>query len=168
MNPKPQPTLKSVPEAKPVKEKAIAPPSGKAFDDAGEQYKPSLRARKKAFEAWNIKVQMDALKKKLDQLNAELTEEIGIGGKLELDGLCTVAVSQSHTPKVIKGKGAELEAILGTLRFTDLVKTTITHKPTEKLMQLWGDADNPEAKEIRECIEIAQSKPSVKHTPMRN
>lgn len=128
-------------------------PTGVKIVDGNEQPLDAASIRQ-VMEGWEVKRQMEALKEKLEAINAGLIEAHGTGVALVVTGICRASLATRETVKVADAE--KLKGVLG-FRFTDLVKTEVAYKATERLVEMSCDGDEPLAPSLRACLAVGKS-----------
>lgn len=128
-------------------------PAGVKIVDGQEMALDAATIRQ-VMAGWEVKRQMEALKEKLEAIHAELIEAHGTGCALVVTGICRASLAARETVKVSDAE--KLKGVLG-FRFTDLVKTEVSYKPTERLVEMSCDGDEPLAPSLRACLAVAKS-----------
>lgn len=105
-------------------------------------------------EGWRVKGEMEALKEKLDEINARLIEAHGAGCALVATGVCRASIAARERVSITDAE--RLRAVLG-FRFDDLVKTETVYKPEAKLIEMACDGDEPLQPAIGACLAIGKS-----------
>ncbi|MFN3390117.1 MAG: hypothetical protein ACK40O_14435, partial [Allosphingosinicella sp.] len=84
-------------------------------------------------------------------LRAELAEGVGAGRSLVVPGVCRVSVAKSTSVGI---KDADkLRELLGE-RFGDLVSESVSYKPSEALIEMSADGDDPMAPAYRALLTV--------------
>jgi hypothetical protein len=107
-----------------------------------------------AVRAWELVMRIDELNVELTALKSELASAVGAGRSLVVPKVCRVSVVSARTVKVVDAK--KLRALLGD-RWGDLVTETVSYKPTEKLIEMSVDGDDPMAPAYRELLSVCTS-----------
>lgn len=105
-------------------------------------------------KGWEVKKQLDSLKKQLDEIHQQLIEAHGTGCALVVTGICRASLAARESVKIVDAE--RLKAVLG-FRFADLVKTEVSYKPEEKLIEMACDGDEPLQPAIGACLSIGKS-----------
>ncbi len=105
-------------------------------------------------EGWSIKRRMEDDKSRLDAINASLMAAHGTGCSLVVSGVCRASLAERRTLKISDYE--RLGSVLGE-RLTDLVHEKVHWTPTDKLVEMAVDADNPLQPAISACISISES-----------
>lgn len=103
-------------------------------------------------EAWQIKQDIEAREADYKECIDEIKSMIGAPCSVVVEGVCRAIYSRPETVKIIKPE--TLVAILGE-RYDDLVKETASYKPTDALIELASDADDPLAPAVRAALKIS-------------
>lgn len=106
---------------------------------------------RQAMRAWGLVRRIDELEAELAERKAELAQAIGTGRSLVVPGVCRVSVSATRTVTV--GDADKLRALLGE-RFKDLVTESVSYKPTEQLVEMSADGDDPLAPAYRALLRV--------------
>jgi hypothetical protein len=128
-------------------------PAGVKIVDGGQTPLDAASIRL-VMKGWEVKKQLDSLKKQLDEINGQLIEAHGAGCALLVTGICRASLAARESVKIVDAE--RLKAVLG-FRFTDLVKTEVSYKPEEKLIEMACDGDEPLQPAIGACLSIAKS-----------
>lgn len=104
---------------------------------------------------WEIKREIDALESELKEINRRFVEGFGSGTSLVIPGVCRVSIAERESVKITNDK--KLREVLGDQRFDDLVNTKVSYSPTEKLIEMSCDVDNPLAKQVRKYLTTGRS-----------
>jgi len=94
------------------------------------------------------------LTKRVTEIKAELKDLATPGTVITVDGIVEAPVTLRQ--QVVVVDDAALKAALGK-RFADLVDVKVDYQPTEKLIAMAADADDPLAQKIRACLEVKES-----------
>ncbi len=112
-----------------------------------------------------IKEQMDALKAKLEEVNAVILKEVpqwmdGVGTlHILIDDVdCTVTLRDAVTISDVDS----LQDTLGD-RFKDLVKAKVSYSPEPALIEMAVDADEPLQGDIAACLRVQEAKATVSY-----
>lgn len=98
-------------------------------------------------------------KKELDDINAQLKKHPGINVSIVLPNEVRVPISESVSMSI---KDADaLKEHLGTRKFNQLVKTTVSHKPNDKLIDL-AESDDSVAEHLSQ-----RTTKTVKYLPIK-
>ena len=108
-----------------------------------------------AMRAWGLARRIEELEAEFKQVKEALAEDLGTGESLVVTGVCRVSVASSTTVSVTDVD--ELRALLGE-RFDDLVTETVSYKPSEQLIEMSADGDDPMAPAYRAVLKIRQSR----------
>jgi len=107
-----------------------------------------------AVRAWGLVRRIDELEEELAGIKGELADSVGVGRSLVVPKVCRVAVSSTRTVAVADAE--KLRALLGD-RWGDLVTETVSVKPTEKLIEMSADGDDPMAPAYRALLRVRTS-----------
>ncbi len=103
-------------------------------------------------EAWQIKLDIEAreadLKVWLDEIKTLMVEP----GTVVVPGVCRAIYARPQRVSIAHPE--TLEAILGG-RYLDLVRVEQSVKPTEALIELAGDGDDPLAPAVRAALKVS-------------
>lgn len=134
--------------------KAGLPAGEKILRDGGEILPLDAASIRLVMQGWALKKQIDALEAELKAINAQLIEAHGVGASLIVHGVCRASISEREAVRI---RDAErLKQVLGS-RFTDLVKTEVSYKPEQKLIEMACDADEPLQSAIGACLTVGKS-----------
>lgn len=128
-------------------------PAGVKIAD-GQEVVLDAASIRKVMEGWELKRQLEALKARLDEINAELIAAHGTGCALVVTGICRASLAARESVKIADAE--RLQSVLG-FRFTDLVKTEISYKPEQKLIEMACDGDEPLQPAIGACLTVGAS-----------
>jgi len=128
-------------------------PAGVKIVD-GEQTPLDAASIRLVMRGWEVKKQLDSLKEALDEINQQLIEAHGTGCALVVTGICRASLAERESVRIADAE--RLKAVLG-FRFTDLVKTEVSYKPEEKLIEMACDGDEPLQPAIGACLAISRS-----------
>ncbi|MDM7462171.1 MAG: hypothetical protein P3W95_000715 [Tepidimonas taiwanensis] len=104
-----------------------------------------------AMRAMGLVKRIDGLEEELKGLRAELAEGVGAGRSLVVPGVCRVSVAKTTSVGI---KDAEkLRELLGE-RFGDLVSESVSYKPSEALVEMSADGDDPMAPAYRALLTV--------------
>lgn len=104
-----------------------------------------------AMRAMGLVKRIDELEEELKGLKAELAEGVGAGRSLVVPGVCRVSVAKTTSVGI---KDAEkLRELLGE-RFGDLVSESVSYKPSEALVEMSADGDDPMAPAYRALLTV--------------
>lgn len=104
-----------------------------------------------AMRAMGLVKRIDKLEEELKGLKAELAEGVGAGRSLVVPGVCRVSVAKTKSVGI---KDAEkLRELLGE-RFGDLVSESVSYKPSEALVEMSADGDDPMAPAYRALLTV--------------
>ncbi len=104
-----------------------------------------------ALRAWEMARAIDDLEEELKALKARLAEEIGAGRSLVVSTVCRVIVSATSSVSIADAE--KLRELLGD-RWSDLVTESVSYKPSEKLIALASDADDPMSPAYRALLRV--------------
>lgn len=104
--------------------------------------------------AWAAKGEMDAAKKRMEAANDELILALGHTSSVVIPGTCRAIYTQRESVKI--ADAGKLEDLLGA-RFLDLVTESISHKASEKLIEMAADGDDPLGPSLRALLTVTQS-----------
>lgn len=104
-----------------------------------------------AMRAWDVVKRMDELEEELKAIKEALAQAIGAGRSLVVPRVCRVSVSATRAVTV--GDADKLRALLGE-RFGDLVTESVSYKPTEQLIEMSADGDDPLAPAYRALLRV--------------
>jgi len=107
-----------------------------------------------AVRAWGLVRRIDELEEELAAIKGELADSVGVGRSLVVPKVCRVAVSSTRTVGVVDAE--KLRALLGD-RWGDLVTETVSVKPSEKLIEMSADGDDPMAPAYRALLRVRTS-----------
>ena len=110
---------------------------------------------REAMRAWGLARRIDELKAEFEEVKEALAQGLGTGVSLVLTGVCRVSVAS--TTSVTVGDVDKLRALLGD-RFDDLVTETVSYKPTEQLIEMSADGDDPMSPAYRALLKVRQSR----------
>jgi hypothetical protein len=106
---------------------------------------------RQAMRAWGLVRRIDELDEELKGLKAELAEGVGAGRSLVVPGVCRVSVAKTTSVGI---KDADkLRELLGE-RFGDLVSESVSYKPSEALIEMSADGDDPMAPAYRALLTV--------------
>lgn len=128
-------------------------PAGVKIVD-GKETALDAAAIRKVMEGWEVKREMDALKERLEAIQAELIEAHGTGCALVVTGICRASLSAREAVKIADAE--RLKSVLG-FRFSDLVKTEVTYKPEQRLVEMACSGDDPLQPAIAACLTVGKS-----------
>ncbi len=104
-----------------------------------------------AIRAWGLMRRIDELEEELKGVKAELAEGVGAGRSLVVPGVCRVSVAKTTSVGI---KDADkLRELLGE-RFGDLVSESVSYKPSEALIEMSADGDDPMAPAYRALLTV--------------
>jgi len=109
---------------------------------------------RQAVRAWGLVRRIDELEEELGALKAELAQAIGTGRSLVVPGVCRVSVAATRSVAVADAD--KLRALLGE-RFADLVIESVSYKPTEQLIDMSADGDDPMSPAYRALLKVRTS-----------
>ncbi len=107
----------------------------------------------KALVAWGLVRRIDELEAQLKPLKAELGAALE-GHSLVVPKVCRVSAVRSSS--VSLADAAKMQQLLGE-RFADLVEQSVSYKPSEKLVQMSSDGDDPWAPAYRALLRVRNS-----------
>lgn len=107
----------------------------------------------KVLAAWSLARRIDALEEELAPIKKELAAAIE-GCSLVVPRVCRVSVTRSSS--VALADAEKMEQLLGD-RFVDLVERSVSYKPSEKLVQMSLDGDDPWAPAYRALLKVRNS-----------
>ena len=110
---------------------------------------------REAMRAWGLARRIDELKAEFEEVKEALAQGLGTGVSLVVTGGCRVSVAS--TTSVTVGDVDKLRALLGD-RFDDLVTETVSYKPTEQLIEMSADGDDPMSPAYRALLKVRQSR----------
>lgn len=128
-------------------------PAGVKIVDGQEMALDAATIRK-VMEGWEVKRTIDEAKARLDAIHAELIEAHGTGCALVVTGICRASLASRESVKITDAE--RLKGVFG-FRFGDLVKTELVYKPTERLIDMSCDGDEPLAPSLRACLTVGKS-----------
>lgn len=114
---------------------------------------PAATLVQKALDAWNLVRRIDQLEADLAPIKKELAAAIE-GCSLVVPRVCRVSVTRSSS--VALADAEKMEQLLGD-RFVDLVERSVSYKPSEKLVQMSLDGDDPWAPAYRALLKVRNS-----------
>lgn len=104
-----------------------------------------------ALSAWDVVKRMDELEEELKAIKEALAQAIGAGRSLVVPGVCRVSVARTSSVSIADAD--KLRALLGE-RFGDLVTESVSYKPTEQLIEMSADGDDPMAPAYRALLRV--------------
>lgn len=104
-----------------------------------------------AVRAWDVVKRIEELEEELKAIKEALAQAIGAGRSLVVPGVCRVSVAATRAVTV--GDADKLRALLGE-RFKDLVTESVSYKPTEQLIEMSADGDDPMAPAYRALLRV--------------
>lgn len=110
---------------------------------------------RQAVHACGMVKRIDELEEELKGLKDELAQALGAGVSLVVPGVCRVSVVATSTVAVADAD--KLRALLGE-RFSDLVTESVSYKPTEQLIEMSSDGDDPMAPAYRALLKVRQGR----------
>lgn len=110
---------------------------------------------RQAVRAWVLVKRVDELEEELKALKEELAQALGTGVSLVVPGVCRVSVAA--TSSVTVADAQNLRDLLGE-RFADLVTESVSYKPTEQLIEMSADGDDPMAPAYRALLKVRQGR----------
>jgi hypothetical protein len=132
---------------------AIAP-AGMKFVDDGVPKPLDAATIRLMLKGWEIRKQIDSLMEALDEINRRLIEAHGDGCELAVTDVCRAILSARDCAKITDV--GRLRKVLG-FRFDELIKSEVSYRPEQKLIEMACDGDEPLQPVIRECISIVKS-----------
>ncbi|MFZ5466619.1 MAG: hypothetical protein ACOZAI_05090 [Pseudomonadota bacterium] len=130
-------------------------PHGFVVDkQTGEATPASERVVELVIEGLQKDAAAKPLTKRVTEIKAELKDLVQPGSVVSVDGIVEAPVTLRQ--QVVVVDDAALKAALGK-RFYDLVDVKVDYQPTEKLIAMAADADDPLASTIRACLEVKES-----------
>lgn len=122
----------------------------------GSKERPELPGKtlKLLLQGWELRKRIEALEGELAGINGRLRGDYAHGSTLVMPGVCLVSVSERETVKI--DDEARLRELLGE-RFGDLVRQRITLAPTERLLEIAADADDPTSTALRQLLSVSSS-----------
>lgn len=106
---------------------------------------------RQAMLAWELVRRIDELEDELAGLKSSLAQAVGAGRSLVVPRVCRVSVAATRAVTV--GDADKLRALLGE-RFGDLVTESVSYKPTEQLIEMSADGDDPLAPAYRALLRV--------------
>lgn len=122
--------------------------------DGGVKRKAGRNLAKLAMEAWETRMELEALKERLSACNEKIVKAVNPGCAIEIPGMCRVTVAERQTVRVTDVEA--LEHVLGP-RFEDLVDVRVNHRPLPKLVEMAADGDDPLGKAVRQALSFEHS-----------
>jgi len=107
-----------------------------------------------AVRAWGLVRRIDELEEELAGIKGELASAIGVGRSLVVPKMCRVSVASTRSVGVADAE--KLRELLGE-RFGDLVTESVSYKPSEKLIEMSADGDDPMAPAYRALLRVRTS-----------
>lgn len=104
-----------------------------------------------AMRAWGLVKRIDELEEELQAIKAELASGVGAGASLVVAGVCRVSVAKTTSVGI---KDAEKLRELLRERFADLVTESVSYKPTQQLIEMSSDGDDPLAPSYRALLTV--------------
>ncbi|MEW5885869.1 MAG: hypothetical protein AB1735_04100, partial [Pseudomonadota bacterium] len=104
----------------------------------------------KALVAWGLVRRIDELEAQLKPLKAELGAALE-GHSLVVPKVCRVSAVRSSSVSLADAE--KMQQLLGE-RFADLVEQSVSYKPSEKLLQMSSDGDDPWAPAYRALLRV--------------
>lgn len=104
-----------------------------------------------AMRAWDAVKRIEALEEELKAIKQALAQAIGAGRSLVVPRVCRVSVAATRAVTVADAD--KLRALLGE-RFGDLVSQSVSYKPTEQLIEMSADGDDPMAPAYRALLRV--------------
>lgn len=139
-----------------VKKTKVTLPAGVRIEEGQERALDAASIRL-VMQGWEVKKRLEALKEELDGIQSKLIEAHGTGCALVVTGICRASLVARETVKI--ADAAQLKAVLGA-RFADLVKTDVSYRPEQKLLEMACDGDEPLRDDICACL-VASNSQSV-------
>lgn len=107
-----------------------------------------------AVRAWDVVKRIEELEEELKAIKEALAQAIGAGRSLVVPRVCRVSVAATRSWTVADAD--KLRALLGE-RFADLVSQSVSYKPTEQLIEMSCDGDDPMAPAYRALLKVRSS-----------
>ncbi|MEW6250036.1 MAG: hypothetical protein ACOY4L_07465 [Pseudomonadota bacterium] len=107
-----------------------------------------------AVRAWDVVKRIEELEEELKAIKEALAQAIGAGRSLVVPRVCRVSVAATRSLTVADAD--KLRALLGE-RFADLVSQSVSYKPTEQLIEMSCDGDDPMAPAYRALLKVRSS-----------
>ena len=135
-------------KADPVKQVAVA---SYLERHGGERVEtpPAIDLVRKALRAWELSREIAVLDEELSALEKDLAVIEGMS--LVVPGVCRVSVARTSSVSIADAE--KLRQLLGD-RWADLVVETVSYKPTDRLVEIASDADDPMAPAYRELLKV--------------
>ncbi|MCX8016632.1 MAG: hypothetical protein N2690_01825, partial [Rhodocyclaceae bacterium] len=107
-----------------------------------------------AIRAFGLVRRIEELEDELKRMKADLARELGDGRSLVVPGVCRVSVAKATSVGI---KDADkLRELLGA-RFDDLVSASVSYKPSEALIEMSADGDDPMSPAYRALLTVRTS-----------
>lgn len=106
---------------------------------------------RQAVRAWGLVKHIDELEEELKAIKAELASGVGAGASLVVADVCRVSVAKTTSVGI---KDADKLRELLRERFADLVVESVSYKPTEQLIEMSSDGDDPMAPAYRALLTV--------------
>lgn len=103
-----------------------------------------------ALQAWEIVQKIEALEAELKTHKDQLAQALA-GQSLVVPGVCRVSVATTSSVSIVDAE--KLQTLLGD-RFNDLVDISVSYKPSEHLLQMASDGDDPMAPAYRALLKV--------------
>ncbi len=132
-----------------------APPAGTLILD-GDEYEAPAALVEAVLAGWTAKLAADAARAELDEANAAIVAAMSNHGPgaVVVPGVCRCTYVHRQAVKIDDAE--RLERVLGE-RYADLVKTAVSHKANDRLLEMAADGDEPLQPAIAACLSIAES-----------
>jgi len=114
-------------------------------------------------QGWTYREAKEVADAALKATNTALLEAVGVGYTITVNGLCSAGLTERETAKVTDPD--TLRQVLGS-RFEDLVVTTVSYKPTDKLFEIVSDPDHLLREHVLDCITFDVSQ-TVTYRPVK-
>lgn len=153
---KPSKKVEAVAEATGVERSSSAPAAYIEPHGGGERvHAVAPNLVREAMRAWGLARRIEELEAEFKEVKEALAQGLGTGVSLVVTGVCRVSVAS--TTSVTVGDVDKLRALLGD-RFDDLVTETVSYKPTEQLIEMSADGDDPMSPAYRALLKVRQSR----------
>lgn len=106
-----------------------------------------------AMAAWSLVQRIDELEAELKAHKDELARAL-VGRSLVVAGMCRVSVAETQSVSITDAE--KMRLILGA-RFGDLVQESVSYKPTETLLAMAADGDDPMAPAYQALMRVKKS-----------